>query len=254
MGTFECTTLTPLASEPAAIVQNTGRSFPLGATLVPGGANFSVFSKHAWGIDLLFFDNEDDAYPAAVIPIEPVDHRTYHYWHVFVPGVRPGQIYGYRAHGPFAPGRGLRFDASKVLLDPYARSVVVPKSYSRNGAGSEGENTATAMKSVVVDTQSYDWEGDARLNRPSSRTCPRLYSSSEFECLARETRRLRRPDRKHTVSAGPRSNRGRTSPRVSVRCPGRPAGTVKLLGLLTSILLFAAPGVQFSQGPVGLRG
>src|SRR5258705_13609136 len=80
-----------------------GQSFPLGATLVPGGANFSVFSRGALGMDLLFFDREDDGRPARVIRIDPVVNRTYHYWHVFVPGVQSGQIYGYRAHGPFDP-------------------------------------------------------------------------------------------------------------------------------------------------------
>ena len=105
----------------------TGRSFPIGATLVHGGANFSIFSRSAAGIELLFFDREDDARPSRVIPIDPLANRTYHYWHVFVPGVQAGQIYGFRAYGPFEPARGLRFDPSKLLLDPYGRAVVVPK-------------------------------------------------------------------------------------------------------------------------------
>jgi len=147
-----------------------GQSFPLGATLVPGGANFSVFSRGALGMDLLFFDRDDDGRPARVIRIDPVVDRTYHYWHAFVRGVQPGQIYGYRAHGPFDPARGVRFDSSKLLLDPYGRGVVVPKSYSRTAASIGGDNTATAMKSVVVDSRAYDWEGDAPLKRPSART------------------------------------------------------------------------------------
>ena len=105
----------------------TGRSFPIGATLTPGGANFSVFSRSATGIELLFFDRVDDARPSRVIPIDPCTNRTYHYWHVFAPGVQAGQIYGFRAYGPFEPARGLRFDPSKVLLDPYGRAVVVPR-------------------------------------------------------------------------------------------------------------------------------
>ncbi len=147
-----------------------GRSHPLGATVVPGGVNFSIFSRSASRVELLFFDREDDGRPACVIPIDPVANRTYHYWHVFVPGAQAGQIYGFRAHGPFDPASGFRFQPGKVLLDPYGRAVAVPKNYSRAAAGMEGDNTATAMKSVVVDPSSYDWQGDAPLKRPSSRT------------------------------------------------------------------------------------
>jgi len=147
-----------------------GHSSPLGATLISGGVNFSVFSRDAWGIELLFFDREYDGRPSRVITIDPVTNRAYHYWHVFVPGVQPGQIYGYRTHGPFEPAKGFRFDRSKLLLDPYGRGVVVPKNYSRAAASLEGDNTATAMKSVVVDSHAYDWEGDAPLRRPSART------------------------------------------------------------------------------------
>ena len=116
------------------------------------------------------FDREDDARPARVIRIDPSTNRTYHYWHVFVPGVQPGQIYGYRVEGPFDPASGMRFDPAKVLLDPYGRAVVVPRNYSRDAARAEGDNAATAMKSVVVDPRTYDWEGDAPLRRPSAQT------------------------------------------------------------------------------------
>jgi isoamylase len=96
----------------------TGRSSPLGATIVAGGANFSLFSRSATGVELLFFDNEDETQPSRVIPIDSAANRTYHYWHAFVPNVNPGQIYGYRVQGPFDPAKGMRFDASKILLDP----------------------------------------------------------------------------------------------------------------------------------------
>ncbi|MDM8006920.1 MAG: glycogen debranching protein GlgX [Phycisphaerae bacterium] len=148
----------------------TGRSSPLGATIADGGVNFSVFSRNARGVELLFFDRKDDAKPARVIPIDPLTNRTYHYWHAFVPGVGPGQIYGYRVDGPFDPAGGMRFDPFKVLLDPYGRGVVVPKNYSRQAARAEGDNAATAMKSVVVDPGTYDWEGDMPLKRLSART------------------------------------------------------------------------------------
>jgi glycogen operon protein len=141
-----------------------------GALVSPAGVNFSVFSRDAARIELLFFDRADDSRPSRVIPLDPTANRTYHYWHIFVSGIRPGQIYGYRAEGPFEPEQGLRFDSNKVLLDPYGRAVVVPAGYDRNAARRRGDNTASAMKSVVVDPSSYDWENDAPLMRPSSQT------------------------------------------------------------------------------------
>ena len=147
-----------------------GSSSPLGATPVAEGVNFSVFSRNATGVELRLFDCADDARPARVIPIDPSSNRTYHYWHVFVPGVQPGQIYGYRVDGPSDPAKGMRFDPDKVLLDPYGRGVVVPNNYSRDAAHEEGDNTGSAMKSVVVDSRAYDWEGDKPLKRPSSQT------------------------------------------------------------------------------------
>jgi isoamylase len=153
-----------------ALAPNIGRSAPLGATVGCSGVNFSLYSRDASAIELLFFDREDDGRPARVIALDPAVHRTYHYWHVFVPGVQAGQLYGYRVHGPFDPLKGIRFDAAKVLLDPYGRGVVVPKNYSRKAAEEKGDNAATAMKSVIVDLRTYDWEGDTPLDRPSSQS------------------------------------------------------------------------------------
>ncbi|MFO0970221.1 MAG: glycogen debranching protein GlgX [Gemmataceae bacterium] len=153
-----------------ATLSNVGRSFPLGAAVVDGGVNFSLFSRTASGVELLLFDREDDAKPARAVPLDPAANRTYHYWHVFVPAVKPGQLYGYGVQGTAAPERGLRFDAEKVLLDPYGRGVVVPKNYDREAAKRPGDTAATAMKSVVVDPSAYDWEGDVPLCLPSART------------------------------------------------------------------------------------
>jgi isoamylase len=147
-----------------------GCSAPLGATVCRGGVNFSLFSRRASQVQLLFFDRVDDSNPSRVLTLDPQKHRTYHYWHIFVPWLGPGQIYAYRVHGSFDPTNGLRFDPSKVLLDPYGRGVVVPQGYSRRAGERTGDNTATAMKSVVVDTTSYDWEGDTPLRHPSSQT------------------------------------------------------------------------------------
>jgi isoamylase len=143
-----------------------GSSAPLGATVSGGGVNFSVFSRDATLIELLLFDGENAAKPAAVIPLEPNRHRTYHYWHVYVPDLKAGQIYAYRAHGPFAPEQGLRFDGEKVLLDPYGLAIAVPGSYDRKAASRPGDNAAVAMKSVMADPDRYDWEGDLPLKRP----------------------------------------------------------------------------------------
>ncbi|HEV3340306.1 MAG TPA: glycogen debranching protein GlgX [Pirellulales bacterium] len=149
---------------------DTGGSSPLGATVCDGGVNFSVYSRSALGMELLFFDREDDPQPASILAIDPARNRTYHYWHIFVPGIKPGQIYGYRADGPYDPANGMRFDRTKVLLDPYGRGVVVPKNYTRDAARAPGDNAATAMKSVIVDPSTYEWEGDAPLRHPTTRT------------------------------------------------------------------------------------
>ena len=147
-----------------------GHSSPLGATCESGGVNFSLFSRNATGVELLFFDQEEDSHPARVIKLDPIANRTYYYWHTFAPGVKPGQIYAYRVNGPFDPVKGLRFDPEKVLLDPYGRDIVVPNNYDRSAARRKGDNAATAMKSVVVDPAGYDWEGDVPLCKPAAKT------------------------------------------------------------------------------------
>src|SRR6202041_2783342 len=147
-----------------------GRSSPLGATVTSGGINFSIYSRSASGVELLFFDRDDDARPARVIRIDGTTNRTHDYWHVFVPDAKPGQLYGYRANGRFDPASGMRFDPKMILRAPWGRAVVVPKNYSRAAACLEGDNTATAMKNVVVDSSAYDWEGDTPLHQPSCRT------------------------------------------------------------------------------------
>jgi glycogen operon protein len=151
-------------------VIDSGVASPLGASLVAGGVNFSVFSKDATVVELLLFDREDAPEPARIIPLDPGPNRTYHYWHGFVTGVEPGQVYAYRARGPFAPERGLRFDPEKVLLDPYGLAISVPAGYDRSAAKRPGSTAATAMKSVVADPARYDWEGDRPLQRPLGET------------------------------------------------------------------------------------
>jgi isoamylase len=147
-----------------------GAAAPLGATVVDGGVNFCLFSKHATRVELLLFDQGDATHPSCVIPLDAGLNRTYHYWHLHVPGLGAGQVYGYRAHGPFAPERGLRFDPDKLLVDPYGLAVFVPDSYDRTAASRPGDNIGSAMKSVVADPDGYDWEGDTPLQRPFAET------------------------------------------------------------------------------------
>jgi len=147
-----------------------GKSYPLGATVYPDGVNFNIYSKNGTSIELLFFDHASSSEPTGIIKLDPRDNRTFHYWHVFVPGVQHGQLYGYRVGGPFDPALGMRFDDQKLLLDPYTRCVAVPERYRRDLASLPGENTGSAMKSVVVDTGLYNWEGDTPLHKPFTQT------------------------------------------------------------------------------------
>ena len=145
-----------------------GQSFPLGATIYPNGVNFCIFSEHAEAIELLLFDEPNSPQPSRIIKLDPQQNKTFYYWHVYVPGIGAGQIYAYRARGPFAPELGHRFDATKVLLDPYARAIVGDEIYSREAAIHPGDNCSQALRGVVVDTMTYDWEGDRPLELPYS--------------------------------------------------------------------------------------
>ena len=141
-------------------VVSTGRSCPLGATVAHGGVNFSLYSRSASGVELLFFDQSGDKAPSRVIPFDSVRNRTYHYWHMFVSGIHPGQLYGYRVAGPSSPASGLRFDPEKALLDPYGRAVVVPQNYDR---------LAAARAPVATPRRSARTTGSTR-RRSSART------------------------------------------------------------------------------------
>ncbi len=94
-----------------------GTPFPLGPTWDGEGTNFSLFSEHAERVELCLFDADDTE--------ERIDVRevTAHCWHCYLPGVGPGQRYGYRVHGPYEPDEGHRFNAQKLLIDPYAKAI-----------------------------------------------------------------------------------------------------------------------------------
>lgn len=146
-----------------------GESFPPGSTIYPEGVNFSLFCKNGTSVELLLFDHVDDTEPSQVIALHPQLNRTYHYRHTFVQGIGNGQLYAYRINGPYEPGKGHRFDATKILLDPYANAVAVPENYQRRKKILQQQNTP-CLKSVVADLSLYDWEEDKHLKTSFSKT------------------------------------------------------------------------------------
>src|SRR6516225_5813138 len=98
-----------------------GRAHPLGATVDKDGVNFSVFSRNATAVELLLFDEHDDAEPSQIIKLDVHNNRTFFFWHVYVKGLKPGAHYAYRVDGPEdLHGKGFRFNHNKVLVDPYS--------------------------------------------------------------------------------------------------------------------------------------
>ncbi len=147
-----------------------GLPHPLGPHLEAGGANFSIFSKSATGVELLLFDDPEDRLPSRVFHLDPASQRTLSYWHLFIPGIEAGQPYSWRLHGPYDPARGMRFDPAKPLLDPYAKGIAIPNGYDRAAACLHGECASPMPKSLVTDSEDCDWEDDRPPRRPSSRT------------------------------------------------------------------------------------
>ncbi|MBL7857576.1 MAG: glycogen debranching protein GlgX [Cyclobacteriaceae bacterium] len=138
-----------------------GKSFPIGATLNETGVNFSLFSKNAQSVELLLFDHEGDRAPAQIIPLHPKKNKTYHYWHIQLPGLEAGQLYAYRVNGPHDTSNGHRFNPEHFLLDPYAKAVTISK---------VKKNKTSPMKCVVSDSSRYDWESDQHPRRPFAQT------------------------------------------------------------------------------------
>jgi isoamylase len=155
-----------------------GKPFPLGATWDGEGVNFSLFSENATRVELCLFDHAGEEQRR----IE-VTERTAFNWHCYLPGVGPGQHYGYRVHGPFEPEKGFRFNPAKLLIDPYAKSIDGPVRWSEGNVlpyvpdGTDDadlefddEDNADAIpKSVVIDPY-FDWEGDRLPQRPFEET------------------------------------------------------------------------------------
>jgi isoamylase len=144
-----------------------GRQHPLGAIADAGGVNFSVFSQNADEVELLLFEHHDDASPFQQVHLI----KTFYFWHIYVAGLSSGTHYAFRVAGPHGPGdpelRGHRFNSNKVLIDPYSRGDTQTL-WQRGAACGPGDNLATSMRSVVVDSATYDWEGDRPLQRPMS--------------------------------------------------------------------------------------
>src|SRR5262245_51370420 len=111
-----------------------GDPYPLGATIVPGGVNFSVYAKGASAVELLLYRGDEDLEPSHILPLDGVANHSYHYWHALVPDLKEGQRYAFRARGPQDPSQGKFYDPNRSLIDPYGRGVVVPKGWSREAA------------------------------------------------------------------------------------------------------------------------
>ena len=159
------------------ILLEAGKPDPLGATWDGEGTNFAIFSENATGVELCLFDEHGQEIR---LPLSQVEN---HVWHGYVPGIQPGQTYGFRVHGIHAPEQGHRFNSSKLLLDPYAKAIAGDVSHGSEIFGylwdapedekdlslSETDSSRMMPKSVVVD-DFFDWEGDRLLQLPWSDT------------------------------------------------------------------------------------
>ena len=155
-----------------------GVPYPLGATWDGEGVNFALYAENATGVELCLFEGKHATRESERIKLK---ERSHHIWHCYLPEARPGQLYGYRVHGPYEPRQGHRFNANKLLIDPYAKAIsgVIHWHDSLFGyqlGHPDGDlsfsNTDSAPyipKSVVVD-QSFDWEGDTPLKIPYHKT------------------------------------------------------------------------------------
>lgn len=143
-----------------------GHAHPLGSTPDSAGVNFSIFVDRATSVELLLFNKYDDPEPVHTIRLDPCVHKTWHFWHVYVEGLKPGIHYAYRVDGfNDTSNCGDRYNPNKVLIDPYSKGNA-DILWDRGAACTPEDNVRTSMRSVVVDVANYDWEGDRPLNRP----------------------------------------------------------------------------------------
>jgi glycogen operon protein len=143
-----------------------GRDFPLGATWDGEGTNFAIFAEDAESIELVLFDRDGNPQRSYELA-----EKTDFVWHGYVNKVSPGQLYGYRVHGPYLPARGLRYNPAKLLIDPYARAIagevkLGPEAFGyvfgkSEEAPSDIDSAPAIPKAVVVDP-SFPWGEDRR--------------------------------------------------------------------------------------------
>jgi len=155
-----------------------GTPYPLGATLSEDGVNFSLFSANATAVDLCLFDSIESSQASRTIRVRS---RTNQIWHVFVPGLKAGQCYGYRVHGPYEPEQGHRFNPAKLLLDPYSKAIAGSPVWGDELFGyplgdplldlalDNRDSAGNMPKSVVIDPE-FDWEGDTLARQPMDST------------------------------------------------------------------------------------
>ncbi len=159
-----------------------GFALPLGTSQQENGVNFSFFSRHATRVRLELFDHAEDRTPSRQIDLDPARSRTGDVWHVWVNGIRPGQLYGYRVDGPYLPGEGQRFNFAKLLLDPYATAIsrlanwdfgqvlgYDPSAPERDLACSNVDDAA-AMPKCVFTHEHFHWNQDQPPRHPWSKT------------------------------------------------------------------------------------
>src|SRR5690349_10927273 len=155
-----------------------GSPYPLGASWDGEGVNFALFSENATGVELCLFASPDDAVETHRIPMT---EKTDFVWHCYLADVRPGQFYGYRVHGPYDPRIGYRFNASNLLIDPYAKALTAPVKWSnalfgyKVGSPLEDleiatENSAGGVPKCVVVDDAFTWGDDRHPRTPWNRT------------------------------------------------------------------------------------
>lgn len=147
-----------------------GRPLPLGVHDCCDGFNFAVFSRHAERVELLVFEDSASATPTFVVELDPVHHRTGDIWHALVDGVRWGQAYAYRVHGPWAPEEGHRFDGNVLLLDPYALAVSILAAPGKDPHTAGVSPSATNGRRCLLVNRRFDWQGTTRPKTPWSQT------------------------------------------------------------------------------------
>ena len=155
-----------------------GQPYPLGATWDGAGVNFALFSENATAVDLCLFERPDGA---GEIPTIRLTEQTDQVWHIYLPEARPGQLYGYRVHGPYAPEEGHRFNPAKLLLDPYAKAIAGIIRWSdalfsytighpEADLSRDTRNSAADLPKCVVVDPAFSWGDDTRLRTPWHKT------------------------------------------------------------------------------------